>query len=36
MVDMLSNARSYELSVKILTTAKDLDAETAKLMRSDR
>lgn len=36
MVDMLSNTRSYEMSVKILTTAKDLDAETAKLMRSDR
>ena len=36
MIDMLSNTRSYEMSVKILTTAKDLDAETAKLMRSDR
>jgi flagellar basal-body rod protein FlgF len=36
MVDMLGNTRHYEMSVKILNTMKDLDAETSKLMRTDR
>ena len=36
MVDMLGNTRQYEMSVKILNTMKDLDAETSKLMRTDR
>lgn len=36
MVDMLGSSRSFELSVKLLTTAKELDDQTAKLMRTDR
>jgi flagellar basal-body rod protein FlgF len=34
MVEMLNSSRSFELNVKLLATAKELDAETAKLMRS--
>lgn len=36
MVEMLNSSRSFELSVKLLATAKELDDQTAKLMRSDR
>ena len=36
MVEMLNSSRSFELNVKLLATAKELDSETAKLMRSDR
>lgn len=36
MVEMLEASRSFELSVKMLAVAKDLDQETSKLMRSDR
>jgi flagellar basal-body rod protein FlgF len=36
MVEMLSSSRSFELSVKLLSTAKELDDQTAKLMRTDR
>jgi flagellar basal body rod protein FlgF len=34
MVEMLNSSRSFELNVKLLATAKELDAETSKLMRS--
>ncbi len=34
MVEMLNSSRSFELNVKLLATAKELDSETAKLMRS--
>ena len=34
MVEMLNSSRSFELNVKLLATAKELDTETAKLMRS--
>lgn len=33
MVEMLNSSRSFELNVKLLATAKELDTETAKLMR---
>jgi flagellar basal-body rod protein FlgF len=33
MVEMLNSSRSFELNVKLLATAKELDSETAKLMR---
>ena len=36
MVEMLNSSRSFELNVKLLATAKELDTETSKLMRSDR
>jgi len=36
MVDMLSASRTFEIHVKMLATAKELDDQTAKLMRSDR
>ena len=36
MVEMLNASRNFELNVKLLATAKELDAETSKLMRSDR
>jgi flagellar basal-body rod protein FlgF len=34
MVDMLSTSRTFEIHVKLLATAKELDDATAKLMRS--
>jgi flagellar basal-body rod protein FlgF len=34
MVEMLNSSRSFEINVKLLATAKELDAETSKLMRS--
>ena len=36
MVDMLNASRTFEIHVKLLATAKELDDQTAKLMRSDR
>jgi flagellar basal-body rod protein FlgF len=33
MVEMLNSSRSFEINVKLLATAKELDSETAKLMR---
>lgn len=36
MVEMLSASRTFEIHVKLLATAKELDDQTAKLMRSDR
>lgn len=36
MVEMLQSSRSYDMKVKMLTTARDLDNETARLMRTDR
>ena len=36
LVDMLNASRSFEIHVKLLATAKELDDQTAKLMRSDR
>lgn len=36
MVEMLSSSRTFEISVKLLATAKELDDQTARLMRSDR
>ena len=36
MVDMLNASRTFEIHVKLLATAKELDDSTAKLMRSDR
>ncbi len=36
MVDMIETTRSYEMKVKLLAMAKDLDTETAKLMRSNQ
>jgi flagellar basal body rod protein FlgF len=32
MVDMIETSRSYEMKVKLLTVAKDLDTASAKLM----
>ena len=34
MVDMLTTSRTFEIHVKLLSTAKELDDATAKLMRS--
>ena len=36
MVEMLQSSRSYDMKVKLLMTARDLDDQTARLMRSDR
>lgn len=36
MVEMLQSSRSYDMKVKMLTTARELDDQTARLMRSDR
>jgi len=36
MVEMLSASRTFEISVKLIATAKELDDQTARLMRSDR
>jgi len=36
MVEMLSSSRTFEISVKLLATTKELDDQTARLMRSDR
>ena len=36
MVEMLNASRTFEIHVKLLATAKELDDQTAKLMRSDR
>ena len=33
MVEMLNSSRAFEINVKLLATAKELDSETAKLMR---
>jgi flagellar basal body rod protein FlgF len=33
---MLQSSRSYDMKVKMLTTARELDDQTARLMRSDR
>lgn len=35
MVDMLNASRTFEIHVKLLATAKELDDQTAKLMRSN-
>jgi flagellar basal-body rod protein FlgF len=34
MVDMLNSSRAFEISFKLISTSRDLDAESAKLMRS--
>jgi flagellar basal-body rod protein FlgF len=34
MVDLIANQRAYEMQIKLVGTAKELDGETAKLMRS--
>ena len=34
LVDLIQNQRSYETQIKLISTAKELDTETAKLMRS--
>ncbi len=34
MVEIIQNQRSYEMQIKLLGTAKELDTETSKLMRS--
>jgi len=34
MVDLIANQRAYEMQIKLIGTAKELDGETAKLMRS--
>jgi flagellar basal body rod protein FlgF len=34
MVEMIQLQRSYELQVKMLGVAKEIDTETSKLMRS--
>jgi flagellar basal-body rod protein FlgF len=36
MVEMLQSSRSYDMKVKMLTTARELDDQTARLMRTDR
>jgi flagellar basal-body rod protein FlgF len=36
MVEMLNSSRAFEINVKLLATAKELDDQTARLMRSDR
>ena len=36
MVEMLNASRTFEIHVKLLATAKELDDQTAKLMRTDR
>ncbi len=36
MIEMIETSRAYEMKVKIITMAKDLDTETARLMRPDR
>jgi flagellar basal-body rod protein FlgF len=36
MIEMIETSRAYEMTVKIITMAKDLDTETARLMRPDR
>ncbi len=36
MVEMIEISRAYEMKVKLITMAKDLDSETARLMRTDR
>ena len=36
MVEMLQSSRSYDMKVKMLTMARELDDQTARLMRSDR
>ena len=33
MVEMLNSSRAFEINAKLLATAKELDSETAKLMR---
>jgi flagellar basal-body rod protein FlgF len=34
LVELIQNQRSYETQIKLISTAKELDTETAKLMRS--
>jgi flagellar basal-body rod protein FlgF len=34
MVELIANQRAYEMQIKLVGTAKELDTETAKLMRS--
>ena len=34
MVDLIQNQRAYEMQIKLIGTAKELDTETSKLMRS--
>jgi len=34
MVEIIQNQRSYEMQIKLIGTAKELDTETSKLMRS--
>ena len=36
MVEMLQSSRSYDMKVKMLTTAREMDDQTARLMRNDR
>ena len=36
MVEMLNASRTFEIHVKLLATAKELDDQTARLMRADR
>ncbi len=36
MIEMIETSRAYEMKVKLISTAKDLDADTARLMRTDR
>ena len=36
MVEMLNSSRTFEIHVKLLATAKELDDSTARLMRNDR
>ena len=36
MIEMLQSSRSYDMKVKMLTMARELDDQTARLMRTDR
>lgn len=36
MVEMLQSSRSYDMKVKMLATAREMDDQTARLMRNDR
>jgi len=36
LVSLVEHSRSYDMKVKLLSTAKEIDTETSKLMRNDR
>jgi flagellar basal-body rod protein FlgF len=36
LVNLVEHSRSYDMKVKLISTAKEIDTETARLMRNDR